>query len=467
MLFGVCIGPCYKRAKDNLLHMESHIDGAEIRLDTFRDVDSKKIEELLKGFTKKILFTYRTREGKEHLIPLWKSLLSLRPDFVDLDYTTEEEVRELILSSTLGTKLILSYHDHTSTNDIRSIFDTLIQMPSHMYKMATFAKSAIDSLKMLELVKHASEKKIDFTGLCMGEYGAITRILAPVFGSSISYACSGEHKSAPGQIKIDDLLSIYNYKKLSKTTAVYALIGDPVDHSIGHLVHNYLFARKGFDAVYVKIPIRKEEVSEFFSFFRRLDPFKGLSITMPLKECCVAYVDTLGKTAAAIGAINTVAKKNGCLHGDNTDCDGALIAIEKVMDIEGKEVLILGSGGAAKALAHGFKNKGAFTWVIARNAKSIDKMVEMFSCRPFSEDAIEFPTFHLVVNTLPSHAPMEYTHLWQTAVAVMDISYTVTNKSIYDCSCMPTKEFIFGLDMFLYQLYLQHKIWRNTLIVFK
>jgi len=134
-------------------------------------------------------------------------------------------------------------------------------------------------------------------------------------------------------------------------TRVCALIGDPVKHSFSPLVHNAAFETAGLDFVYVAFPVKKGDLPSAIEGIRRLN-IAGVSITIPHKVPAAGLVDCLDPVARDIGSINTLVNRNGILTGFNSDGSGALKAFEdQQVNLNGKSVLMLGSGGAARAVA--------------------------------------------------------------------------------------------------------------------
>src|SRR6185437_13162580 len=172
--------------------------------------------------------------------------------------------------------------------------------------------SSLDALRMLEFVR----KHSNVIGLCMGELGQITRILAPVVGTPLMYAPI----SAPilGQLEYRVLVNTYRFRELDPQTAIYGLIGNPVTQSIGHEFHNRYFQHLKQNAVYVKIPLHLQELEAFLTYAKRL-PFQGLSVTMPFKEKIIPFLDEIDPVAKEIGAVNTLLFRAGKIWGYNTD----------------------------------------------------------------------------------------------------------------------------------------------------
>jgi shikimate dehydrogenase len=146
-------------------------------------------------------------------------------------------------------------------------------------------------------------------------------------------------------------------KSIRTSTQICAVIGNPVAHSLSPAIHNAAMAELGLDFVYVAF--RVEDLKNALAGMRALENFRGMSITIPHKIEAMKYVDEISATDLSIGSINTVIRDHGRLTGLGTDGPGALKALrESQVEIEGKNILMLGSGGAARAIS----------FTLARNA---------------------------------------------------------------------------------------------------
>ena len=129
------------------------------------------------------------------------------------------------------------------------------------------------------------------------------------------------------------------------------LIGYPLGHSYSPQIHRALA-----DYDYRLWPLKPEELEAFLA---RRD-FAGINVTIPYKERVISYLDQLSDTARAIGAVNTVVNRDGKLYGDNTDLAGMLALIRRMgLALEGKKVLILGTGGTSKTARAAASQLGA------------------------------------------------------------------------------------------------------------
>jgi len=139
-------------------------------------------------------------------------------------------------------------------------------------------------------------------------------------------------------------------RAISPGTQFCMVIGDPIAHSLSPAIHNAAYAELGLDFVY--LACRVQDVRNTMAGMRALENFRGMSVTIPHKMEVMKYVDRMAEVDLAIGAINTVVHDAGELVGMNTDGPGALKALEDSgVDLKDKNILMLGAGGAARAIA--------------------------------------------------------------------------------------------------------------------
>lgn len=139
-------------------------------------------------------------------------------------------------------------------------------------------------------------------------------------------------------------------------TQVYGILGRPVAHSLSPAMHNAAFQAMGLNAVYV--PFHVEHLPLAVAGLRGLQ-IRGVSVTIPWKEDILALLDEVDDRARAIGAVNTVINREGRLWGTNTDWQGALQALEEVTTVAGQRALVLGAGGAGRAIVYALGQAGA------------------------------------------------------------------------------------------------------------
>src|SRR3989338_7628747 len=149
---------------------------------------------------------------------------------------------------------------------------------------------------------------------------------------------------------------------MSKT---FAIIGDPIDHSLSPNIHSAAFRELNLDCSYIAYKIAKGELEEGIESLKKIK-IDGFNITIPHKVEMMKYLDKVDETCSIIGAVNTVSNDNGILKGYNTDMDGFLEPFKKRnLIIRDLKVLLLGAGGAARAIVAGFAKEHAKSITIA------------------------------------------------------------------------------------------------------
>ncbi|MFZ4077176.1 MAG: shikimate dehydrogenase, partial [Legionellaceae bacterium] len=250
-------------------------------------------------------------------------------------------------------------------------------------------------------------------------------------------------------------------------TKIYALLGDPVSMSVGHILHNKSMLLLQENAVYVKLQVTPTHLPSVLTLCRAL-PFFGLSITMPLKETLVPYLDTIDPSSAAIQAINTVTRHQDTFIGYNTDGTGALDALAQHLVLEQQVIVILGSGGAARAIAYEALQRRAKVIILGRTLDKALALSETLECEGGALHTLGNLTYSVLINTLPLNAYTEekVTQILKdrpltSQVVAMDIVYQpiltpfLKHAQAMGCRC------IFGYEMYIKQALLQIKLWFN------
>ncbi len=144
---------------------------------------------------------------------------------------------------------------------------------------------------------------------------------------------------------------------INAQTQLCGLLGNPVDHSLSPAIHNAAFRQLGLNFVYLAFPV--QDLEGAIRGIRALGHIRGLSVTIPHKVAILPLLDSVGTTAKHIGSVNTIVKDRGMLVGSNTDASGAIQALQQGgVELSGQRVVILGSGGAARAIAFGLCVEG-------------------------------------------------------------------------------------------------------------
>ncbi len=468
LLFGALSGPDFKAVEALLEKSRPFIDGIELRLDHFSTIDKDALKAFLQKCGLPVMLTLRRKDqgGSFHgseteRLDLLESLCALQPAFVDLEYDVPADYRKKLFESYPNIAFLSSFHDFSHMPaDLEDVFQKVKTPHAHIYKIAVTAKSCLDALKVLGFVQSHSDKD-KIIGIAMGEEGKPTRILAPVAGSYLTYAAlSSDRSTAPGQLTAEQLQKTYRFAKLNRQTEIFCLIGDPVDKSLGTIVHNAVFEDAGLNAVYINMRVKKEEIAAFFSLVHAL-PFKGFSVTMPLKEEVMPFLSEASPQARAIGACNTIKVVGRVQMGYNTDGIGALNAIERREKVLGKHIVFVGAGGAAKALIYEAIRRGAIVTVINRTAEKAVEIANAYGCRGGGWELLPEVCetgYDVIVNCTPESDLIEERWILPGKIA-MDIVYVPKNTPFLVKASQKKCRIVFGYEMFAGQAVEQERLW--------
>jgi shikimate dehydrogenase len=264
---------------------------------------------------------------------------------------------------------------------------------------------------------------------------------------------------------------------VSGKTKVCAIIGDPVEHTMSPPMHNAAYKELGLDFIYLPFLVKKEQLKQAVAGLRALN-VRGFNVTMPHKVSIIPLLDKLDPLAEKIGAVNTVVNDNGLLSGHNTDGLGVLNALlEKKVNPEGKKVVIIGAGGASRAISYVLARQGAQLTILNRKqeldwadniAASIRqdlgadvKAVELGfkqlkSALAGADILVHATSVGMSPDTANSLVPAE---LFNKNLTVFDVIYNpMKTKLLQDAEAAGCRT-IGGLDMLVWQGVLCFKYW--------
>ncbi len=153
---------------------------------------------------------------------------------------------------------------------------------------------------------------------------------------------------------------------ISGRTRICGIIGDPIEHTMSPVIHNAAFKNKGVDYVYLPFRVKKEELGKAIESMRALN-IRGLNVTIPHKVAVIQFLDVLDPLADKIGAVNTIVNDDGVLRGYNTDATGFLqTLLERGIEPKEKSAVILGAGGASRAISFILAERGSHIVILNR-----------------------------------------------------------------------------------------------------
>ncbi len=271
-------------------------------------------------------------------------------------------------------------------------------------------------------------------------------------------------------------MTIRSIADLNPSTQLCAVIGNPVSHSLSPAIHNRAFQELGLDFVY--LAFRVEDVRSAVAGMRALENFRGLSVTIPHKVDIIEHLDEVAEVDAQIGSINTVVNEAGRLRGFGSDGPGARQAlVEAGVEVAGEPVLILGSGGAARAIGFDLAHRAAPSSLIIlgvvedeleklvrdlKERSGVDATGELLGDRSLERGIAES---RVLIHATPvgmhpredaTLVPPEWMH---AELAVMDIVYNPYQTRLLKDARARGIQTIPGIEMFVNQAVVQFEAW--------
>jgi shikimate dehydrogenase len=252
---------------------------------------------------------------------------------------------------------------------------------------------------------------------------------------------------------------------IDAATEVFAVMGNPVSHSLSPVMFNRAFSAIGYNGAYVAFKVTA--IGDAMAAMRSLD-IKGASITIPHKVPILGFLDELDSMAESIGAVNTVINHEGRLKGYNSDCLGAVKAVEEITPIKGKQVAIIGAGGAARAIGFGAKSRGAGLTFINRSISKGEKLATALEAEFIPLSELRSLPFDILIQTT-SVGMTPHIHqspvpdaLLTSGLLVMDIVYAPLKTRLLTDAEKAGCRTINGLSMFIHQAAFQFELWTES-----
>ncbi len=440
-------------------------DLAELRIDYLQEPPD--LRALLENRPLPVIVTNRpVREGglfagdEVARVALLREAAFLGADYVDIEYDAVG-----FLGEPAGARVIVSYHNWEETpENLVDVARMLVGTGADIIKIATRVNNATDNFRLCQLQATTGVPMI-VTG--MGPMGVPSRVLSRKFRSYLTFAAlSKDATSAPGQLTIADLINTYNFRATNRNTKVYGVIGNPIGHSLSPHIHNAAFRKLGRQAVYV--PFEVEDLEAFLKGCACLDS-KGFSVTIPHKEEAFRLVGQTDAVTARIGAVNTIRFGPDGLAGTNTDWQAALEAIREGLiegeSLAGKRVLLLGAGGAARAIAYGLASRGCRIIIANRTLERAQALAREVSCDVVAWQERSKVDFDIVANStsLGMYPAASVTPLPKEAFRPGQIAFDAVYNPRETRFLREAREagcrVVDGLEMFVHQALAQLRFW--------
>lgn len=399
----------------------------ELRLDRIGNPGEERLRTFIEAAPKPVIVTVHGLAelglpgdfagSREDLLEILHTAARAGAAFVDVDWRLS-----LLLGELAGKcHRIVSRHDFEGTPDDLAAYDEEVRAilyEGDVIKLVCHANSTEDGLRMMRHLRQAPGGLIAFSS---GAVGSFTRVLCRIFGSAFTYAAPaaipGEpvpEATAPGQLRANELLGLMPPGGISPETAIFAVVGDSIAHSLSPRVHDMALKAARLDAVYLAL-----RTDDFASFIALADDenFRGFSVTAPHKQAALRVAHAADHDSRATGACNTLVRDPQGWRAFNTDVPAIAETLERGLayhydragtarlardkPFEGEHVLVLGAGGAARAVARAVGEGGGRVTLAGRDASRAAAAAEELGCASIAWDRIPDTAHDVLVHATP------------------------------------------------------------------
>lgn len=372
-----------------------------------------------------------------------------------------------------GVRIIRSFHD--MKGPVTNLKERCEQMRKTGYEIPKIAFMPNNLSDVTNLFKEGESLDYDHIFVAMGPEGLPSRILSAYSNSFLTYVSPKElmqNTNAIGQIDPISMNDLYNFRNITKNTAIYGVTGWPLVKTSSPEIHNAGYRRHGMDAVY--LPVRSSVFSEVLSFAEKMG-INGMSVTIPFKESVLYYLHEQSQDVVEIGACNTIVRKNNKWLGYNTDAPGfkrALLEFTGIQKFKKMKVAVIGAGGAAKAIVYVLKQLGCKVCIFNRTLENAKQLADKYGfdyCQLDQKAAGKLEEYSsLIIQTTSvgmnatGPASLEndpiYFYDFRGTEMVFDIVYVPSITPIMKRASMAGCKVCNGYKMLEYQGYEQYKL---------
>jgi len=245
-------------------------------------------------------------------------------------------------------------------------------------------------------------------------------------------------------------------------TQLFCVLGNPVTHSLSPCMHNAAFWQTGYSGLYVAL--RVQDIGAAIGGIRSLG-IRGASITIPHKVTALDHLDVPDDAVLRIGAVNTLVNDRGTIRGYNSDAPGAVRALTDKSRVDGRHAVIVGAGGAARAVAYGLLGAGARVTVVNRGRRRGEGLASDLGVDFVPLEEVERLHGEILINTTPVGMSPSIDRMpvppgcLKPGMVVMDVIYNPVRTRLLEtaaaCGCLVVD----GVEMFVYQGAIQFEHW--------
>ena len=347
----------------------------------------------------------------------------------ELLYELDPERDQALLSRILVEQRIVTWRgEATDVTQLRRKLEEISRIPARFYKVVNKARNISEEFLPLSLLK--SLERTDVIAYADGALGFWSRIVALQLGAPA--VCGAVSPASPSEPTIAKLIDDYGLPEFRTVKEIFAIIGNPVFHSLSPRLHNASYRAMKYPALFV--PLLVDSFSEFWRDFvqsKQLDtygfPINGMTVASPHKEEAFLTAKNVSSMVQQTQAANILTRNNGWWNADTTDPDVVYAASKQQMSVREKRAAVIGCGGAGRAIAAALAESGAGVTLINRGAERGERAASLLGLPYVPLPEFDAKGYDIVVNATPvgrdsDEVPFKLERLSNDAV-VIDLVY--------------------------------------------
>lgn len=434
-----------------LTTLPDSVQWLEVRADLIGEVDPDWLRDHFRG---RLIYSFRgdSIDRARRLIAA-----SERYDRVELD--ADRDFAPELLGQVPPEKRLVSWYGHvTNSSELRDRFDQVSLEPAALYKVVTTAERISEEFLPLWLLK--SLRRTDTVAYAHGALGFWNRLIALQLGAPAIFGAVTPNSAL--EPTVAKLIDDYALPNVTAVKELFAIIGNPVFHSLSPHLHNASYRSMGYPALFV--PLHVNSFGDFWREFvlpKSLDsfgfPFNGMTVASPHKEEALRAAANVSAMARQAEAANILVRNNGWWNADTTDPDVVYAAKQqRSVNVSAKRAAVIGCGGAGRAIAAALVQSGAGVTLINRGAERGEHAAALLGLRYVPLPDFDAHGYDIVVNATPvgrdtDEIPFKIERLNNEAV-VIDLVYGSRPTSLIGGTRARSQVAIDGRDVLLTQV---------------
>lgn len=430
------------------------VEWLEVRADLSGDIDPEWLRNHFRG---KLLYSLRTYDAPDRRDRIAKSVHAY--DRIEIDGRID--LCEDLLQQVPPEKRLLSWYGSVKDlSELRDQFKQLAAVPAAVYKLVTNATTISEEFLPLELLK--SINRNDTIAFSNGPLGFWNRLVALQLDAPCVFGAVGKGSVNEMEPSIMKLIDDYGLPEVKPVKELFAIIGNPIFHSLSPRLHNASYHEMDHPALFV--PLRVSSFSDFWQEFvlsKKLDafgfPINGMTVASPHKEEALSMAKTVSGMARQAEAANILVRNNGWWNADTTDPDVIYTASrDRSVRVNEKRAAVIGCGGAGRAIAAALVASGAGVTLINRGAERGEHAAALLGLPYVPLREFDAEGFDIVVNATPvgrdtDEVPFRIERLSEEAV-VIDLVYGSRPTPLVDSTRSRQQIAIDGRDVLVTQV---------------